>query len=75
VQSALWAAQLTAAAGAAIVLGRAYAVRVQAAALFAQPAPYVTIGAADPFHAGRPLLLFSVALERGLPELGPGLFR
>jgi hypothetical protein len=67
--SALWAPELTAGLGMVLILRPEYAIRAQATAIFVEPSPYVTIGTTNESHAGRPLLMFSVTLERGLPVL------
>ena len=70
VSSALWAPLAKVGAGLTLALGRRYALRMDVDALFLQPAPYVVIGTAEAGHAGRPLLLVGLTLERDSPATG-----
>jgi hypothetical protein len=69
VSRTLWAPIVGAGVGLVIVLSATYAVRIDARAMSVQPSPYIQIGGQVAGHAGRPLLLFSVAVERGLPRI------
>jgi hypothetical protein len=67
VSGALWAPLASTSVGLGVALGSRYALRIDAAALFLQPAPYVLIGASEVGHAGRPLLLLGLTVERHSP--------
>jgi hypothetical protein len=66
--NALWAPFAVAGVGVGVALGARSAVRLDAAALFVQPAPYVQIADTDAGHAGRPLVLLSLTVEGSFPR-------